>query len=172
VREHNESLLRACVNSIEQSRPEHARALLRDVASAIKQVLDSDDTPDDWVAMVEEFHIAFDIPSAPVPTLDIPFDRQRLRKNLADEEVGEFKDAVDEGDLEGIADACGDRIYIAIGDALTFGVDLRPIFAEIHRTNMAKLHDGKPVHRFDGKIVKPEGWKGPDIRRLLKEQGR
>jgi hypothetical protein len=32
---------------------------------------------------------------------------------------------------------------------------------------MAKLVDGKPVRRDDGKILKPDGWKPPNIKNIL-----
>jgi predicted HAD superfamily Cof-like phosphohydrolase len=34
---------------------------------------------------------------------------------------------------------------------------------------MAKLVDGKPIRREDGKILKPEGWTPPDIKKILYE---
>ena len=40
------------------------------------------------------------------------------------------------------------------------GIDLRPFFLEVHRTNMHKLNG--PV-REDGKRLKPPGWKPPRI---------
>jgi predicted HAD superfamily Cof-like phosphohydrolase len=40
------------------------------------------------------------------------------------------------------------------------GVDLRPFFREVHRTNMHKLTGPK---RADGKQLKPEGWLPPRI---------
>lgn len=40
------------------------------------------------------------------------------------------------------------------------GVDLRPFFREVHRTNMHKLAGPK---REDGKQLKPPGWKSPRI---------
>jgi hypothetical protein len=46
-------------------------------------------------------------------------------------------------------------------------VDLEPFFAEVHRTNMAKV--GGPV-RPDGKKLKPEGWQPPDIAGILRAQ--
>lgn len=43
------------------------------------------------------------------------------------------------------------------------GVDLRPFFREVHRTNMHKLAGPK---REDGKQLKPPGWKPPRIRAM------
>jgi predicted HAD superfamily Cof-like phosphohydrolase len=43
------------------------------------------------------------------------------------------------------------------------GVDLRPFFREVHRTNMHKLTGPK---REDGKQLKPPGWKSPRIKAM------
>jgi hypothetical protein len=42
-----------------------------------------------------------------------------------------------------------------------------PLWQEVHRSNMAKLRDGKLVRREDGKILKPEGWTAPDFTEIL-----
>ncbi len=48
------------------------------------------------------------------------------------------------------------------------GVPLDAVFAEVHRTNMAKLNgDGEPIYRDDGKVLKPPGWTPPDIEGVL-----
>lgn len=52
--------------------------------------------------------------------------------------------------------------------AIDLGIDIKPLFEEVHRTNMLKV--GGPT-RADGKILKPEGWQPPRIRELLIEQG-
>jgi predicted HAD superfamily Cof-like phosphohydrolase len=44
---------------------------------------------------------------------------------------------------------------------------MEPIFAEIHRSNMNKLNGPK---RADGKQLKPEGWKPPDIYSEVEKQ--
>lgn len=62
-------------------------------------------------------------------------------------------------------DALMDVLYVTFGACDAFGIDADPFFAEVHRTNMAKL-DG-PTDEF-GKRLKPEGWTPPDIARLLR----
>jgi predicted HAD superfamily Cof-like phosphohydrolase len=47
---------------------------------------------------------------------------------------------------------------------------LNEVFEEVHRSNMAKLVDGKPLKRADGKVIKPEGWTPPDIEGVIKKQ--
>lgn len=39
---------------------------------------------------------------------------------------------------------------------------------EVHRTNMAKLHDDKVVRDASGRVVKPDGWEPPDLAQFLK----
>ena len=60
-----------------------------------------------------------------------------------------------------------DIIYIVCGTAASYGIPLNKVFDEVHRSNMAKLVDGKPIRREDGKILKPEGWTAPDIKKVL-----
>jgi predicted HAD superfamily Cof-like phosphohydrolase len=71
-------------------------------------------------------------------------------------------------DMVEVADALGDLDYVCEGFRLELGIDGRPIAAEIHRTNMAKVNG--PL-RADGKRLKPEGWLPPDVRGLLIAQG-
>jgi len=73
-----------------------------------------------------------------------------------------------EHDIVEIADALADIIYIACGTAVSYGIPLDKVFEEVHRSNMAKLVDGKPLKREDGKVIKPVGWTAPDIAGVLK----
>jgi len=79
-----------------------------------------------------------------------------------------------------IADDIGDSIYVLCGLANCLGIPLDKVYAEIHRSNMTKavpVIEGesggtKITHyevqqRADGKILKPEGYKPPDIRTIL-----
>lgn len=73
--------------------------------------------------------------------------------------------------LSELYDATLDLDYVVEGTRLEFGLNGEPGAAEVHRANMAKLHDGVPVHREDGKIIKPPGWTPPDIEGVLRSQG-
>jgi len=90
--------------------------------------------------------------------------QQRLQ-----EEVDEYLTAEQEDNLVEIADALADIIYIACGTAVSYGIPLDKVFEEVHRSNMAKLVDGKPLKREDGKVIKPVGWTPPDIAGVLKK---
>lgn len=89
-----------------------------------------------------------------------------LRVRLLREEMSELERAVADRDVVEVADALADLVYVAYGTAISFGIDLRPIFGEVHRSNMAKGGGGT---RADGKVLKPPDWTPPRIRALLEE---
>lgn len=41
--------------------------------------------------------------------------------------------------------------------------DFARAFALVHAANMAKAVDGRLIRSAEGKIIKPEGWKAPDL---------
>ena len=94
-------------------------------------------------------------------------DERCLRIRLLEEEFEEYLQGEGKDDLENIAKELADIIYIVCGTAVSYGIPLDRVFDEVHRSNMAKLVDGKPVRRDDGKILKPEGWTPPDIKSIL-----
>jgi len=117
---------------------------------------------------VRDFHQAFGQRIGEKPELP-DIEERKLRIKLLDEEVFEYTDAEYADDLVEIADALADIIYIACGTAVSYGIPLDDVFAEVHRSNMAKLVDGKVIRREDGKIQKPEGWTPPDIKGVLEK---
>ena len=90
-----------------------------------------------------------------------------LRMKLLQEEFDEYNEGEYNNDLENIAKELADIIYIVCGTAVSYGIPLDKVFDEVHRSNMAKLVDGKPIRRDDGKILKPEGWTPPDVKKIL-----
>lgn len=116
---------------------------------------------------VIDFHKALGLPLGNLPGDWISEGDARLRMRLVDEELNELHIAWEHDDIEGIADACADLIYVTIGAALSRGIDLRPVWREVQGTNMAKA--GGPI-REDGKRMKPEGWQPPDVAGILANQ--
>jgi predicted HAD superfamily Cof-like phosphohydrolase len=113
---------------------------------------------------VAAFHEAFGLPQRTRPTAAIDDGLARLRLDLMEEEFGELVRAVEARDLVAMADALADIVYVAYGTALTYGIDLDAVLAEVHRANMSKLGaDGQPVLRDDGKVLKSERYSRPDI---------
>lgn len=89
------------------------------------------------------------------------------RYEFALEELEEYLEACEEGDLEGILDAIIDQVYFALGTAYCHGFSARVVmeaFLRVHEANMLKEPD--PYGR---KAVKPEGWTPPDLSDLVKE---
>jgi len=117
---------------------------------------------------VKEFHQAFGQRIGEKPEFPDE-DERKLRVKLLREEVIEYLDGESFNDLVEVADALADIIYIACGTAVSYGIPLDDVFAEVHRSNMAKLVDGKVIRREDGKIQKPEGWTAPDVAGVLKK---
>jgi predicted HAD superfamily Cof-like phosphohydrolase len=117
---------------------------------------------------VADFHQAFGLPVRQLPDADIDPGLARLRMDLVTEEVGELMAAAEQGDLVAIADALADIVYIVYGTTLTYGIDLDPVLREVHRANMSKLGaDGKPLLRQDGKVLKSDRYRPPDIASIV-----
>lgn len=117
----------------------------------------------DIVAKVREFHEQFGVPILDKPWLPDQ-SRVNLRAELIAEESAELAYAIETCNLVEIADGIADLVYVAIGAALEFGIPIDAVFDEVHRTNMLKVGGAT---RADGKLLKPEGWKPPDIAAIL-----
>jgi predicted HAD superfamily Cof-like phosphohydrolase len=147
--------------------------------------------------MVREFHrlvVGDDAPMPNVPTPDLDPERLYLRGVLIVEEVTELLAAMcgyhgkrekmfkiqmhhmwdqmfmdrNAPDIVEIADGCCDSHVVISGTAIEFGIPEDKVYKEVHRSNMAKA--GGPV-REDGKRLKPEGWKAPDVKSVLAKAG-
>jgi predicted HAD superfamily Cof-like phosphohydrolase len=117
-------------------------------------------------AMVEEFHRKFDIAVAAGPTLPEEGTRQ-LRVRLIQEEFDELKEAMTAQDLAGVAKELADLLYVVYGTAVSYGVDMDPVFREVHRSNLSKVGGYK---RADGKWVKPPSYSPAQVEALLAAQ--
>ena len=117
--------------------------------------------------MVAQFHEAFNAFSRDAPGMP-PGEIADFRLEFIAEELEELTQAVANDDLVRIADGLGDLLYVVYGAGLAFGIDLEPILAEIHRSNMTKL--GGPV-REDGKQLKPDWYEPPQLAPILEAQG-
>lgn len=121
--------------------------------------------------MVREFHETFGHPVQDRPVPQISLKDKELRYTLISEELFELDEAMNNDDLVEVADAIGDLLYVVYGTAVVYGLDMEPIVAEIHRSNMTKVWpDGNVYYRDDGKVLKPETFEDPDIASIIKEQ--
>lgn len=118
---------------------------------------------------VKEFHEAFGQANG-LYVKNLNQDEYELRYRLMAEENDEYLQACKDNNIDEIADALGDQLYILCGTILKHGLQhkIQLVFSEIHRSNMSKLDaDGKPVLREDGKILKSDRYFPPDIKRIL-----
>jgi predicted HAD superfamily Cof-like phosphohydrolase len=116
--------------------------------------------------MVKEFHAKYDLPRPAAPIMPSVKDRLR-RARLISTEAAEFLEAADKGDFVEMVDALADILVVTYGTAVEMGVDLEPVFAEVHRSNMSKnggLDSG-------GKVLKGPAFSPPDIAGALARQG-
>jgi len=117
---------------------------------------------------VKDFHLATGCYVGSIPHLPKQSVLE-LRRTLAAEELFEQVEAEGRGDLGKAIDALGDRLYVLLGDCVAYGIDIEPIFNEIHRSNMTKTIDGN--FREDGKYLKGPSYEPPNLRPLIKAQG-
>merc|ERR1719410_446237 len=70
------------------------------------------------------------------------------------------------------ADAMVDIWYYSLNAMAKKGVNLSSIFDLVHSANMAKRdpQTGRFIKRGDGKIVKPKGWRAPNVGQEIKRQ--
>ena len=151
--------------------PSNQRVLIEDWMTSDDPVPGQAFQRSDVAKAVTAFHRAFGLPFQVRPSADINDELAALRIRLLSEELNELKDATASLDLVGIADALADIVYVAYGTAITFGLDLDAVLAEVHRTNMSKLDvDGRPVLRADGKVLKSARYRAPDVAGVLAKQ--
>lgn len=98
--------------------------------------------------MVADFHRTFRFDGATMPTMPSDMKVRHLRIRLIDEELNEFADANSKGDIIETADALADMLYVIYGACDVYGIDIEPVFEEVHRSNMSKLwtHPEKTAH--------------------------
>lgn len=120
------------------------------------------------VSSLLEFNDAFEIPKLDQPGLGTN-ELIELRIKLLMEEVQEYAEAARAGDMVEILDALADIGYILAGTIINHGMQniYDESFSEVHRSNMAKLVDGKVIRRDDGKVLKPQDWQPPNLAQFL-----
>lgn len=96
-----------------------------------------------------------------------------LYLKLISEEVTELSEAVEGGNDVATLDAICDTMWTLIGYAHAKGYPIDTAWDAVALSNLRKidLRTGKVNRRADGKVLKPEGWKPPDIARILDDSG-
>jgi predicted HAD superfamily Cof-like phosphohydrolase len=121
-----------------------------------------------------EWNAKVDVPMNDKPTV-IHRDQGMLMFHLMYEELLEFKYAVQDEELTEkekivlIADALADVQYLLFGAVNQYGLQgvWDDIMKEVHRSNLTKIVDGKLLKNDDGKVVKQEGYKPPNLKSII-----
>lgn len=116
--------------------------------------------------MVAEFHKTFEIATETRPMIpDEPTCSLRVR--LIQEEFDELQEALRQRDPVAVAKELADLLYVVYGTAVSCGIDMEPVFREVHRSNMSKVGGHK---RADGKWVKPATYSPARLEPILAAQ--
>ncbi len=93
----------------------------------------------------------------------------KMYLGLIDEEVCELEEAVAADDKVEQLDALVDILVVTMGAIRAAGWDGEGAWKEVMDTNFAKIdpETGKVRKREDGKVLKPAGWKAPDLAHYL-----
>ena len=121
---------------------------------------------------VKEFHTAMEM------AIDAPYtkDLLELRQKLINEEVSELNVEINallselsqngkilpETKLKMFKELA-DLQYVVSGMVVALGIPMEEVFARVHKSNMSKLVNGKPLKREDGKVLKGPNYKKPDL---------
>ena len=91
-----------------------------------------------------------------------------LRLSLINEELSELKEAIEKKDINEVADALTDILYVTYGAGHAFGIDLDKCFEEVQNSNMSKLDEnGKPIYNESGKVMKGPNYFKPDLSKFV-----
>ncbi len=91
-----------------------------------------------------------------------------LRLDLIEEELSEFREAVEKKDIKEVADALTDILYVTYGAGHAFGINLDKCFDEVQNSNMSKLgSDGKPIYNENGKVMKGPDYFEPNLSKFI-----
>lgn len=130
------------------------------------------------MTLVAYFHRVMGHPAPKTVPLRPDEDDARLRMRLIGEEYHEVLEAMTNllrarepaETLERYGELLkelADLRYVVEGTAVSLGLPIDEAFAAVHRSNMSKLTDGKPVRDAGGKVIKGPNYEPPDMLALL-----
>tara|TARA_B100000902_G_C27001641_1_gene760177 strand:+ start:273 stop:632 length:360 start_codon:yes stop_codon:yes gene_type:complete len=93
----------------------------------------------------------------------------KMYLDLIREETEELEEAIQNNDKVEQLDALVDILVVTMGAIRAAGWDGEGAWREVMDTNFAKIdpETGKVRKREDGKVLKPEGWKAPELEKFL-----
>ena len=99
-------------------------------------------------------------------------DQFDLYLKLIQEEVEELQTAVDNNDRIEQLDALIDILVVTVGAVQSLGADGEGAWKEVMSTNFAKIDSltGRVRKREDGKVLKPTGWRPPELSKYINRE--
>jgi predicted HAD superfamily Cof-like phosphohydrolase len=97
-----------------------------------------------------------------------------FRVKFIEEELTEYREAYEKGDLEGCFDALVDLKYVVDGTADMHGFPMDEGTREVQNANMAKRRAASAGESKRGSsldVVKPDGWQPPQMDEVLRDAG-
>jgi len=93
----------------------------------------------------------------------------KMYLDLIREETDELEEAIQDNDKVEQLDALIDILVVTMGAVRAAGWDGQGAWKEVMDTNFAKIDSdtGKVRKREDGKVLKPEGWKAPQLSQFI-----
>ncbi len=94
-------------------------------------------------------------------------DQEALYMNLITEEYKETLQAFKQRDIIELADGLADMVWVIMGLCNSVGIDFEKVWEEVRSSNMSKFQGGRVIKNDQGKILKPESYFKPDIKKVL-----
>ena len=97
----------------------------------------------------------------------------KMYLDLIREEVGELEDAIADNDRIEQLDALIDILVVTLGAIRAGSFEGEGAWKEVMGTNFAKIdpNTGKVRKREDGKVLKPQGWRAPQLEQFVGKDG-
>ena len=93
----------------------------------------------------------------------------KMYLDLIREETDELEEAIQDNDKVEQLDALVDILVVTMGAIRAAGWDGEGAWKEVMDTNFAKINPetGKVRKREDGKVLKPDNWKAPELAQFI-----
>lgn len=122
----------------------------------------------------QDFCDTFGIRYSKYPTTAVDILTVESRRKHVQEELEETIRGWARSDLTEVADGLADLLYVTLQLANTFGIDIEPVFWEVHRSNMTKVWPPSTPDsaKFDtgdgrGRYLKPPTFSPPNLNPIL-----
>ena len=92
----------------------------------------------------------------------------RTKQQFPDDKTTQLRFDLIKEELNEIADALTDILYVTYGAGCAYGINLDKCFKEVQRANMSKLgNDGKPIYNENGKVMKGPNYSEPNLKQFV-----